>query len=95
MPSASEQRSGVDCHGQCEHCHLMPSDVKGGLSGGRLVLASAGVFIFPLVLAIAGGILCRANPDHQALGVVAGLAAGGLIASLAVKRLYWRFGETK
>ncbi|MGD9874285.1 MAG: hypothetical protein AB7T27_08430 [Kiritimatiellia bacterium] len=95
MPAEAEQRQDGQCHGQCEHCHLMPLDMKGALSGGRLVLASAGVFLFPLILAIGAGIMFRENPDRQALGAIAGLVIGALLASLAVKLLRGRFGEQK
>lgn len=95
MPVESDQKPAGTCHGQCEHCHLMPSAMEGGLSGGRLVLASAGVFLFPLALAIAAGIVFRENPDRQAMGSIAGLVAGGVMASLAVKLLRGRFGEQK
>ena len=61
----------------------------GGPSGRRMILASAGLFLGPIVLAIAGALLAGAAADARAAGAVGGLLLGMAI-SVIVGRLIRR-----
>jgi len=72
----------------CSRCPLSGCPVKrkptrGGLSGWRFALASLGLFLSPVVLAIAGAAYCGPRGEAQFFGAVLGLSAG-MAGSLAV-----------
>lgn len=57
-----------------------------------MVLASAAVFLLPLVAAIAGALWNRGGPSGQVTGALAGFAVGVLAASVII-RLIRRHGK--
>ncbi len=73
----------------CSNCPLDDAEPsEGQLRGGRLVLAAAIVFLLPLSLAIAGGVLAGALGWISAAGAAIGAAAGVLLALAARGRLF-------
>ncbi len=50
--------------------------------GWYFVLPATGVFIVPLIFAIAAASVLRGNPSLQVAGVIGGLAAGALVGRL-------------
>ena len=70
------------CHGHCHECALLDDHVNpspaGGWSGGRLALAATGIFLLPVLTAMAGACVCHG--PLQAAGGLAGLAGGMLLA---------------
>ena len=61
----------------------------GGPSGWRMVLASVGLFLGPIALAIVGALLAGATADARAAGALGGLVLGMAI-SVIVGRLIRR-----
>lgn len=62
------------------------------LYGGRLVAASMGLFLGPLVLAVVGASCFDPAGGWQLLGAVAGLSAG-MAASVAAARILARLSK--
>ena len=61
----------------------------GGPSGWLMVLASAGLFLAPIALAIVGALLAGVTADARAVGAIGGLLLGMAI-SVIVGRLIRR-----
>ena len=61
-------------------------------AGRRLVLAAAGMFLAPLVLAVAGALAGGGRPVAGLLGAVGGLAVGAILA-VVVARVARRMGK--
>ena len=78
------------CAGPCELCglvHGLEQDPGPALlAGGRMVWASAAVFLLPLVGAIAGAAWVRTGPSLQLAAVVAGFIVG-VAAAAGLTRL--------
>lgn len=74
------KESPEGCAGRCELCETLPGakDVagSGSLAGGRMVWASAAVFLLPLAGAIAGAVWVRTGPSRQLAAALAGFVAG-------------------
>ncbi len=66
-------------------CKQRSQEAEGVLHGWQFVLASAGVFLTPIVLAIAGAVLLDDSDAMRALGGAAGLLTG-LTISISVSR---------
>jgi len=66
----------------------------GGPSGRRMILASVGLFLGPIVLAIVGALLAGGTADARAAGAVGGLLLGMAI-SVMVGRLIGRHQPTQ
>ncbi|MBU1692484.1 MAG: hypothetical protein KKC51_00820 [Verrucomicrobia bacterium] len=62
----------------------------GSLAGGRMVLASAAVFLLPLAGAIAGAVWVRTGPSRQLAAALAGFVAGVAAAAGLIRRLRLR-----
>ena len=58
--------------------HFTPSDAP--VRGSRLALASLGLFLVPVLLAMIGAILNASDPNGQLLGAATGLLVGMLNA---------------
>ncbi len=78
---------GSACHGcAMRECPASAdAEVAGPVSGWRLGLASLGLFVGPVVLAILGAACFRGSQAGQLLGGVAGLVAG-MIGSVVIAR---------
>ncbi|HOW96785.1 MAG TPA: hypothetical protein P5567_09875 [Kiritimatiellia bacterium] len=63
----------------------LPPSAPDALAGGRMVLASASVFLLPLATAIAGALWIRSGPSGQLTGALAGFAAGVAAASILTR----------
>lgn len=78
----------TDCRHKCDDCslgsHAMPTG-GGDLAGIKLVAAGAIVFLFPLILAIAGAIFVAGSKTRQLAGAVMGLIAGVVLAVVVVR----------
>jgi len=64
------------CGGDCRACptaKAVRADA-GGLEGGRLVLASLGLFLFPLLCALAGAAWAGRGKEEGAGGLLGALA---------------------
>lgn len=90
------KESPEGCAGRCEQCETVRGVKEvagpGSLAGGRMVLASAAVFLLPLAGAITGAVWVRTGPSRQLAAALAGFAAGvaaaaGLIRWLRAKVL--------
>ena len=75
--------SVADCRGQAEL-------EAGHLTGWRLVAASMGLFIGPILLALTGAACLASRPGSQLLGAMTGLLLG-IGGSVTVARLIHRF----
>ncbi len=78
------------CGGECGHCHDTPEPDPLALSGWRLTVSSLAVFVLPLLLAIAGGLIGHALlPDVEHSGSAASVVGllGGVVAAVAVGRM--------
>jgi positive regulator of sigma E activity len=96
MESPKNERPG-GCPGECPGCgaserdekvghsHEMPDQVEGGLTGWKLAAAAVGMFLVPLVAAIAGAVLAGEGNNRKFLGAVIGLAVGVTVAVLVTK----------
>jgi len=78
------------CGSGCTRCglHAAPPDVP-VLRGWRLTVSALGVFLLPLVLAVAGAVVVGGEGGRQFLGALAGLAvglAGGVLIGRCVSR---------
>ena len=82
--NADHSRSDTDCS-RCplSGCPAKREPASGELSGWGFALASLGLFLSPVVLAIAGAAYCGPRGEAQFFGAVLGLAVG-MAASLAV-----------
>ena len=74
--------------GPCRRCWADLGEADGP-SGWRLVLASVGLFLGPVVLAIAGVLLAGAEAEARTAGAVGGLVLGMAI-SVVIGRLIRR-----
>lgn len=87
---AKRELPHVDCAG-CTTCGssegCAPPAEDGPFRGWHLVLISAGLFLGPVGLAIAGAILAGDRPAAQLLGAVTGLLLGMGAAILTAKLL--------
>ena len=89
MKKASKQ-TGVDCSAGCGHCGV--GDVcppEGAMSGWRLSISAAAVFLLPLVLAAGGAALCGTGGAGQFVGAMVGLivgVVGGIVAARRIRR---------
>jgi hypothetical protein len=83
-PSYAPQAEGL-C-GRSEH---------GAPAGRRLALAAAGVFLAPLVAAIAAAAVAGGSAASQAAAAGAGLVAAGALAVVFGRRLRRRRGEAR
>ncbi len=84
LSSHSQDDSPGPACGGCRSCAAWaPKDLPAGAPEGKgLVLWSLAGFLAPLALAGLGAALLRHSPAAQALGVIAGLAAGALLGRL-------------
>jgi hypothetical protein len=81
----------------CSHCPSHSDEgrrepTQGTVSGGRLALAAVVIFLLPLGLAIAGGLVADALGSVAALGAVVGALAGVAIA-VAARRVVLPVGK--
>ncbi len=99
--SAPAQASAPACPGTCTTCGAARSDraeTPPELAGWRFGWAAAGVFLVPLATAWLGAWRGGEDMTKQALGGVAGLAAGGALAAVgyrAARRLRRRGGSPR
>ena len=86
-PAAGHGASGKACPADCRSCTDGATErpAADALTGWRLGVAAAGVFLLPLAAATAGAIL--AGPDRQLVGCLIGLIGGAAAASLAARAL--------
>ncbi len=96
MESPKNEQPG-GCPGECPGCgaseqdeklghsHDMPDQVGGGLTGWKLAAAAVGMFLLPLLAAIAGAVLAGEGNNQKFLGAVIGLAVGVFVAVLVTK----------
>ncbi|HUS90617.1 MAG TPA: SoxR reducing system RseC family protein [Phycisphaerae bacterium] len=91
MSEVTEKAKGP-CGPGCTRCgvHEPPTGAS-PLEGGRLVAASLGVFMLPLVLAIVGAAVAGGEGTRQLLGALGGLVVG-LAGGVCVARLARRAG---
>lgn len=91
MPPMKQDRMehSEACGLPCDRC---PGNLEGKplagpetLAGGRMVLASAAVFLLPLATAVAGAIGFRGGPFRQLTGALVGFTAGGTVAAVLVR----------
>ena len=89
--SASAEKPDNPCACACSQCGQADEREArpGAMSGWRLSLSAAMVFLLPLALAAAGAALCGPGATGQSLGALAGLVAG-VLASVIVARLVRR-----
>ena len=84
------KESPEGCAGRCEQCETVRGTEEaagpGSLAGGRMVLASAAVFLLPLAGAIAGAVWVRTGPSRQLAAALAGFVAG-VAAAAGLTRL--------
>jgi hypothetical protein len=87
-----DDRSTGDAHGPaCRGCAMGEcpasgeAEEAGPVAGWRLGMASLGLFVGPVVLAILGAACCRGSQAGQLLGGVAGLVVG-MIGSVVIAR---------
>jgi len=59
-----------------DQCPVESLSRKPPLAGWRLVAASAGCFLLPLVLAVVGAVIGRFSPHAQLAGAICGLVLG-------------------
>ena len=78
MPEQAKPSCGGGC-GQCSIGGRVPK--PGELVGWRLGLAAAGMFLFPLALAVVGALAGRGSQTGQFLGSLAGLVVGAIVAA--------------
>lgn len=80
----------------CRRCGRCWGELSqaGGASGGRLVAWSAGVFLLPVLTAIAGAVLAGPAAPGMLAGACGGLLAGSGAAA-AVARLARRAGRKR
>jgi len=94
LSTSGEQPVADDDRQRCAGCSCCsaeaPGPTEGTIRGPRLVLVSMGLFLGPIVLAIAGAALSPAGESAQLLGALGGLAVG-MVASIAIGR----FVQTK
>lgn len=86
----SEEKPDGECPGRCEQCELAnaleQATARNDMTGWRLVLWTAFVFLLPLILAIAGASFLRRGGEVQQMkGAGVGLAAGIAIAWVVTK----------
>jgi len=84
----TERDRPAGCSGPCRSCWVN-LEGAGGPSGWRMVLASVGLFLGPIALAIVGALLAGATADARAAGALGGLVLGMAI-SVIVGRLIRR-----
>ncbi len=79
------QRKSGGCEHGCKSCgRLLDNVSSGAATGWRLVLGAAGIFLVPLLAALAGVMLAGDSPDAQvAAGGGAFLLAAGVAAGVA------------
>ena len=87
---AQKSEGVTGCDHKCDSCslghHAMPT--KGGdLAGMKLVGAGALVFLFPLILAIAGVVFAGGGHTRQIIGAMIGLIIGVVSAVVIVRLL--------
>ena len=76
------------CGGGCRECPIgNRAPAAGEPTGGRLALAAAGMFLLPLVAAVAGAATFGPGATGQFLGAVGGLVLGLVGAVLTARRL--------
>ena len=80
------------CPGCAADGSVAEPDPDAPLEGFRFVVASAGIFLVPLGLAILGATLMQSRPGGGLLGALAGLATGMALAA-GVARSLGRFGK--
>lgn len=82
----------------CTNCSVCsgtddgPLPQKGLLRGGRFVLASVGLFLAPIVLAILGAAWCGESVHRQVFGAIGGLGLG-MVGAVAIARVLHVRGE--
>ena len=91
--ASDREPAGKTCP-TCSRCPIQEcpakDDAEGALlSGWRLGLASVGLFLGPVLLAIAGAMVSTESRTAQFLGAMAGLGAG-LVGAVVVGRLLRR-----
>ncbi len=79
----SDTENRVECGGGCHHCSQPLPDATEGPRGWRLVLPTIGVFLVPLILAMAGAVMAGRNRTSEFFGATAGLLIG-LIAAAGI-----------
>ena len=81
---------------QCQHCPGCGAEIHAAeqtpdclpLTGCRLGLTAAGLYLGPLALAICGAILGGDSPNGQFLGAMTGLGVGIIVAIISVRLLH-------
>ena len=89
----TEHDRPAGCSGPCRSCWAN-LEATAGPSGRRMILASVGLFLGPIVLAIVGALLAGATADARTAGAVSGLLLGMAI-SVIVGRLIRRHEPTQ
>lgn len=93
MSEKASEEKHVCTGKECSNCPLDGAEPpEGQLRGGRLALAAMIVFLLPLSLAIAGGLLAGALGWISAAGAAIG-AAAGVAGALAVRGRLFVTGE--
>lgn len=88
MPTRTPGLRRDSCaHCLLEHCPLDCTEEEGRLRGRRLGMAAVGMFLVPVLLAIAGAMSFRGSYPAQLLGGLGGLAVGILAARTIARRL--------
>jgi len=88
MPTRTPGLHRDSCaHCVLEHCPLDCTEEEVRLRGRRLGMAAVGMFLVPVLLAIAGAMSLRGSYPAQLLGGLVGLAVGMLAARMVAARL--------
>jgi len=82
--TSETEKSGCQ-GGSCPHCAMSDVPTAENMTGWRLTLWSAGVFLLPLMLAFVGAIVFRGDALVQAGGVLAGLLIGFVVSAVIAK----------
>lgn len=95
---ADDMTASKDCS-TCSRCPIqdcpLEAEVSGRLlSGWRLGIASIGLFLAPIALAIAGASLFERSGGAQLLGAIAGLILGVAASTVVVSFLHSRSRES-
>ena len=82
--TVTNNRSKMSCNKGCLHC-LSVATADGVVTGWPMALAAAGIFLGPIVSAIAAAGVFRGSDTGQFFGALCGLCCGVMVAALITR----------